>query len=330
MEDNIEKSSLDVDFLDEIKFPHKIGFEKNLKKNNNNSFNASIHCLTNIVPSSQYISNSNDFDHPYSELVVKLNGNNQKGIKDCIIKLKNYIMEYNYFPESNQDPKLLIDFILNDLQKNKYLFPGFLTNFQKKCKTCSITSDFEELKIIKFDIPQIIENINKNNKNKKITIYDCFDYFFQTLNDEKKFCNKCKRRNTEISINKLPSILIIFIDYGKDKNICYNNSYEFEESIAFKNFNCLKEDDKNREYFLSSIIAGKSIDTYFELFYTFARADEDSNYIIYNGNDVRENLMVTNKLKKEKIDFTNKKESWPFVLVYIDKKEKNYENKEII
>jgi hypothetical protein len=57
--------------------------------------------------------------------VVKLNENDQKGIKDCIIKLKNYIMEYNYSPESNQDPKLLIDFILTDLQKINTYYQDF-------------------------------------------------------------------------------------------------------------------------------------------------------------------------------------------------------------
>ena len=58
----------------------------------------------------------------------------------------------------------------------------------------------------------------------------------------------------------------------------------------------------------------------FEIFYTFSRKNEKSNYKVYNGLDIRDIKKVDNKLKKEKMNFKNYKESWTVVLVFTDKK----------
>ena len=116
-----------------------------------------------------------------------------------------------------------------------------------------------------------------------------------------------------MNITKLPPVLIIFINYG-DKNAEIENSYKFDEIINLKTLN-----EEYKEYFLSSIIACKNIGTYFELFYTFSRLDEHSNYTMYNGSEVRYDIKVKNKLEKQKIDLKDTKQSWPWVLIYCEK-----------
>ena len=120
--------------------------------------------------------------------------------------------------------------------------------------------------------------------------------------------------------------MVIFIDYGKQlKN--YDLSFQFDEEISFGGFDFLNEEDKKKEFFLSSLIACKNMGSHLEIYYTYARKDEKSLYNIYNGSDVRDNMKVTNKLNKEKMCFKNYKESWPVVLVFTEKiQEEEQEN----
>ena len=317
-------------------FPYKFGIEKDLKNNTNNYFNASIHCLLNIKQLTLYLIsslNKNEDKYIYfiADLIKELNNQNRdnKIIKEIFEKLKNYIKEKNYQYNSDNDPRKLIEFIFKNLQKISELPEEIKTRKYKKCNSCgNISETNTTLNIIKFDIPEIIKNkknINQKNNNiiqkDKITIYDCFDYYFKSLNNnEIFFCDNCQNTKIDLLIKELPSILIIFIDYGTDKN--YEISYEFDEEINFKNYNY---DNNNRDYFLSSIIACKNLGTYFELFYTFVRENEFSKYILYNGMEVRNNLGVKNKLIKNKNNLKDKKQSWPFVLIYIDKNLDNIE-----
>ena len=331
---SIEKSQSEISIDDQnYNFPYKFGISKELENvNSNNYFNASIHCLVNIKSLSiQLIKSPNLNNDKYIKFIsnlTEIEGNEEKKnnyIKESIKELKKYIINEKKYPyEINNDPRKLIDFLLKDLLKKNELPKEMLTIINKECSSCGkITeSNDDALNIVKFNIPEIIKskNINKNNntiQNNKITIYDCFDYYLKSLNNKQSFyCHKCQSQKFVISKIELPSILIIFIDYGTNKNCCYENSYEFDEEINFKKIGL---ENNNKEYFLSSIIACKNIGTYFELFYTFAREDESSKYILYNGMEVRNNIGVKNKLIKNKINLKDKKQSWPFVLIYTDK-----------
>ena len=326
--DNSGKSmELDADYKEncDINFSlPKIGFKKDLETNN--YLNSSIQCLTNIKILSQfmlfnsdYVKEPNEIDNnnvnrfKYCEiinsLIVNLNENNEK-INEFLKKLKEYISnerQYNCESKDNQNPKELIKFLLKEFNDINLLPEEIKIIFTKNC-SCKENLEIDDLCIIEFDI---METTRYFNTNRKLTIYDCFDNYFKSLNNKKKFkCEVCKK-NVNVSVKKLPSILIIFINYGFDKNSYYENAYEFDENIHFKNF--------NKEYFLSGMIACKNIGTYFELFYTFSRLDKNSNYTLYNGSEVRNNLKITNKLKKQKIDLKDKKQSWPFVLIYVGK-----------
>ena len=316
---------LDIDFEEDIKENsfHTIGFIKEIEKQDNNYFNSAIHCLTNIIPLTRLILCQEDSSYLYVILLTKLLEQSKKkkderdiaDIEYNLLKIKEYILSIHYDIEEN-NPKTLINYILKDFQDKNLITQGNLKGLKIICESCKNLKD-DDIKIIEFNLPNIIKNSNINNK-KNITIYDCFQYYFKSLILKPFICNICHKINESRGIAILPKILFIFIDYGNKPY--YNNSYKFEEIINFKEFDCINNEDKNREFFLTSIIACNNLGGYFETFYTFARPDEKSLYYIFNGNDVRPNMKVTNKIKKKEINLYNKKESWPFVLVYIDKK----------
>jgi len=324
---SLKSSDINVSFKNEVKIFHQKGFKKDLENERNNYFNASLHCLTNINSLSFYIINSGDLNSCYIKLLSSCyNELDSKYLNDNVEKLKKYIFETCQYNKEENNPKNLIYFLLKDLKKNNLLSDSVIYKFQYKCENCKKISEYNELKFIEFNIPEIISFYNKKNKNK-ITIYDCFHYYFNSLNIENSylFCEKCHKRKFEVILKSLQKDLIIFIDYGKEKKE-FNKSYEFDEIINFKNFTFLNKEDRNKEFFLSTFIVCKNMGYYFETFYTMARNNENSNYYIYNGMDVRPNIKVSNKLKKKKIDLKNYKESWPVVLVYSD----NYRDIEYI
>lgn len=195
MENSVENQvesyvSLQLEFdcnenIDNIKsLPHKVRFEKDF--NNNNFFNASLHCLTNIEILSKCILKKDSKGNKYIELISSLedkdSNQNKNYINDCIKQLEQYIKEkkYDLNKKDNEDPRKLIEFILKDLL-NEYLPNELNSIFQKKCNLCNNINDNLELNIIKFNIPEII----KNNNNKKLTILDCFNFYFKSL-----YCDK--------------------------------------------------------------------------------------------------------------------------------------------
>ena len=257
-------------------------------------------------------------------------------IKSCLGVIKNYI-----FPDSkwekdyNYDPRNLIPLVFKDLEKNEILLEEILIRFEKICSICNTVTQLDEYldeininnKYIQFDIPKIIEFASEK-KIVKFTIYDCFEYYFESLKKIEKGleCSQChKETNQAIRIKKLPNILFIFLYYNeKDKNCHFENSaYKFEENIDFEKFNCISKENEKTKFVLNTLIAyKKSVGTDSEIFYTFAKINNEENdennrnYIIYNGTDIRKGLSIRNKMEKDKIDFRDKEQSWPYVLVY--------------
>lgn len=336
-------SEIDCDFneLSQKLFPHDIGFPKDLSSHSNNYFNATFHCLTNLYDLTSPIidgCNTGQKNNPYIDLLNKIivlkdkpfsKQEERKIINSFLGDLKSYISQVlKYNEKDNEDPRKLIPIILKDLENNNMLPEFILIKLEKFCTICNTVTKLDELKCssdintiyVKFDIPRILEYTHKK-KIEVFTISDCFQYYFESIMKiEKSFeCSQChKETNQKIRIKELPNILLIFLYYDENNKNCHfeNSAYKFEENIDFKKFNFLSEDDRKKKYFLYSLIACKNIGTDFELFYTFSRANENSKYFIYNGCDIRKELKIRNKMEKDKIDFRDKKQSWPFVLVY--------------
>ena len=332
------KSSIsDVSDYNEKKkmiFPHLIGFPKDLIRHSNNFFNAALHCLTNIYDLTDQIVDQEKEDL-YIELlngIIAINIDDQeKDIRPYLENLKQHIIpniDNENEKDGNHDPRKLITLLLRNLQNGKILPEFMLAEYDKICTICNIVTEIDESldkvdiykTYFKFDIQKILEYTHKN-KIEVFTIYDCFQYYFDSIMKIEKSieCTQChKETKQKIRINKLPDILFIFIYYSKINKNCYfdNSAYKFDENINFEKYNFLSEDDRKKKYFLYSMIACKNVGTEFELYYTFARKDENSKYNIYNGSSIREGLNIKNKMEKDKIDLRDKKQSWPCILVY--------------
>ena len=329
----------DFDEDNEKLFPHHTGFPKDIIKHSNNFFNAALHCLTNIYDlTGEILDCKPEKEYPYIKLlngIIVINKETkEKDKKDIRPYLEN--LKKNIIPnidnenekDSNHDPRKLIPLLLRNLQNSNILPEFMLAKYDKVCTICKNVTEVDESldkvdiykTYFKFDIQKILEYTHKN-KIKVFTIYDCFQYYFDSIMKIEKSieCTQChKETKQKITIYKLPDILFIFIYYSKINKNCYfdNSAYKFDENINFEKYNFLSEDDRKKKYFLYSMIACKNVGTEFELYYTFARKDENSKYNIYNGSSIREGLNIKNKMEKDKIDLRDKKQSWPCILVY--------------
>ena len=157
-------------------------------------------------------------------------------------------------------------------------------------------------------------------REKKITIKDCLKYYFDSLKNDNKslLCENCNS-NIKYVIKELKRHILIFINYEKENKKKYDLSFEMDEEIDFNDFEDLDQKSREKQFFLSSFIACQNMGFSFEIYYTFVRNYEQSDYCLYNGREIRNNKKLINHLKKEKMDFQNRKESWPVVLVYTDK-----------
>ena len=327
------KSSIPADFDEEIekKFPHYTGFPKDLIRHSNNFFNAALHCLTNIYDLTGQIIDVTEEKYPYIDLLNGIVIKDDKNIRTYLENLKQHIIpniDNENEKDGNHDPRKLIPLLLRNLQNGKILPEFMLAKYDKICTICNIVTEIDESldkvdiykTYFKFDIQKILEYTHKK-KIEVFTIYDCFQYYFDSIMKIEKSieCTQChKETKQKIRINKLPDILFIFIYYSKINKNCYfdNSAYKFDENINFEKYNFLSEDDRKKKYFLYSMIACKNVGTEFELYYTFARKDENSKYNIYNGSNIRQGLNIKNKMEKDKIDLRDKKQSWPCILVY--------------
>jgi ubiquitin C-terminal hydrolase len=78
------------------------------------------------------------------------------------------------------------------------------------------------------------------NSNKKVNIYDCFDYEKTDVTftgDNKIYCNKCKTLNDSLGNSKIyssPHILILILDRGKGNQ--FECEVEFNETLNIRKY----------------------------------------------------------------------------------------------
>lgn len=160
------------------------------------------------------------------------------------------------------------------------------------------------------------------NENKVYTLKDCFEDFIKKENEEIDYicpyCNKVVYKvNSDSSFYFLPNDIIIFI-YYEDGYSCQDFYYKFDEKLNFSEFNFINDKFKNREYFLSSIIACKfPKKEKKEKFYTICRKDDKSNYLAYDSTFINKDLKcIDDKIIKLKNEDLKEKRGFPYVLIY--------------
>ena len=344
------------EYLDlENNIPHKLKLIQSIE-DKNKFINATIHCLTNIKSFVRHVNLlgiTNKIGKIFYDMIILIY---------CDIKEKKeeynpeefckQILDLRFFEEkSNKDPRVLIEYIFNNLfienienQNNisNYIFIGMrdnnsiidlnsfsqnISNIESKkleldeykyilkkertCSKCKKKSDF-------YKASSIFKFI-LDDTQKEYSTYDCFENFLNKENVQVEYtCQHCSNNTSSISESSfyyLPESLIIFIYYGNGEKPCEDFYYKFEEKIEFtKN---IDEKVKNKKYFLSSIIVCKYPKKEKEFFYTYAiKNDEKPSYIVYNCKDVRDVNDIKTKICKLQEAQNDDKRSFPYILVY--------------
>ena len=328
---------------DDIKY--KIGLKSENKNYKNNFISSTLHCLININILSNFIikltndeSQKNPLLAKYKELLNNLEDFKKKNNKEpCSIGVfEAFLFSKKEFKEKDKyNPQYLLNYLITEFNfvlssefKNTLISDNFYTTIEtiKKCQKCDnfIEDKKKDYAFLYFDLHQNI--LLNNNKEIKYNIYDCLKSYVKTEKNENnincKYCGKDITPTTKILFQKLPKHLIIYVNYGKDINFKLNDNISiiFDKELDFSKIEKVEENYKKRKYYLSSLISIKEIMREKEYFYTFCISKEKNKpkykYFCYNADDVHEVNSIENNVDNIKINFSDKKERFPSILIY--------------
>ena len=318
-----------------IKLFHTLGFKPSEEKINRNNFlPATLHCLTNIQFLTDFIqtfeksTKKNILLDSYKNLLQTINNSKAKFIS--IEDFENILFKNDDYKSDKEkcNPKYLFYNILKNFHnfylteyKNTTIFDTISVEFQTTLSCPECHKQFEEKSDKKF----LIYDIHKEYNN----IYDCLRSYLKNEKEIiKKKCANCKKE-TEQEAKKiyktLPDVLIIEVDYGNDKKYKLDKKIVFNENLDFSEIKDIdiEEKYKNKKYYLSSLICVREImDKKKEYFYTFCYGVKDESdkvenrYWCFNEEKVHDVIKIKNKTEKDEIDLENKKERFPYILIY--------------
>ena len=173
-------------------------------------------------------------------------------------------------------------------------FYGFIAN-EIICEKCSnISYEFEEMKLISFNLEEIEKCLNK----KDINISDCFKYYTRKEINNQENCQNCNNfQSKQIRIMNSPKTLII--NFDKKDNIEVYNKIVPEEYLDIKKY--LSNSKSFFFYELKGIIC----------------KDEKGNFIAYCKNsDNCEWYKYNNESVNQVCYLEVKKARLPYVLFY--------------
>ena len=319
---------------------YKIGFKSENKIYKNNFISSTLHCLINIdfltdfIKNEEIEQNKNPLYDKYKEFLQKLEDLKDNKLPYDIKDFEDFLFKKEEFNlKNNQNPKYLLEYLITELNlflvseyKNTLISDNVYTIIEtvKKCPTCDNFVEEEiknEEKYLNYDLHQYA--LNKNEKYD-YDIYDCLrSYVKIEKNETQLYCENCKKDidpKTKILFKKLPKHLIIYVDYGNDINFKLDDFITFNMELDFSKINEVEENYKNVNYYLSSLISVKEIMQKKEYFYSFCIYKEKDTqkykYWCFNADTVHEVRNVENKIENKKIDFSDKKERFPFILIY--------------
>ena len=321
-----------------IKIFHTIGFIPSEDKINRNNFlPATLHCLTNIKFLTNFILgfnntiNINKLLNSYQNLLQEISRTNQKEIS--ITNFEKILFENDEYINDKEkcNPKFLFDNLITNFHQfylkqfnNTTIFDNISVVFQTTLSCPQCQKQTEEIKKEeKYLVYDIRKEYKDEDDDKYNNIYDCLKNY---LNNEKEIINKkctnCKKETLQKAkkiYKTLPEVLIIHVDYGNDKTYILDREIEFNEKLDFSTINNIdiEETYRNKKYYLSSLICVREImGIKREYFYTFCRESEESKYFCFNEEKVHEVKDIDKKLKKSEINLNNKKERFPYILIY--------------
>ena len=235
-----------------------------------------------------------------------------------IWKIEPKYEQLNKYDKNNT----LIHFLVNfqkEISIISYLFYGFneLTNVCQYCKKIynymgqseKIYYDYGISNILMFNLENVRKNRNQNNKNKMVTMFECFNYLQQGsyfTGENKNYCNNCKQLTESVYTSKIficPNILIIILDRGKE-NI-YDIKLDFDLKMDISDFVLFKSG--RQIYNLYGVVTNIGGSGPYAYFIASCKSPVDNNWYRYNDDSVT----PISDLKKDLIDYDT-----PYILFY--------------
>ena len=345
---------------------YTIGLKSENPKYRNNFIASTLHCLINIEILTDYINKldnkleGNPLFVKYKELLKNLQDlkkKNNKGPYDIKDFEKILFNKEEFQNIDRYNPKYLLNYLITEFNlflssetKNTFISDAFFTIIEtiNKCPVCDeyLERKKKEVQYLNYDLYQYKFKKNKDEKKEEKekeeekeeeeenNIYDCLKSYVNIEEKEREiYCEHCKKTvksKDTVLFQKLPKHLIIYVDYGDDINFKLDDIITFNKELYFSKIKKVEKDFQDWEYYLSSLISVKEIMKQNEYFYTFCKEiDQKEKYICYNADIVQEVLSIDNKTDNKKIEFNNKKERFPFILIYtsLNKKENKNKNK---
>ena len=240
--------------------------------------------------------------------------NKKEEIKD----IENKSITTNY-ENNNENISLLYKKYLDDFKfNNNSIFDIYLYGIKLKiitCPKCNEANDFfKPFYKINFSLSEILK---KNGNNQKITLNDCFEYYYNNKGkilkyfDKNLTCNNCNEKVKFSYYDKLylsPKIMIITFDDAKQKGNLFDLNFEININDYFY--------EKNEGYKLFSVI------TYFkekgmnEQYSAYCLSNEDGNWYCCCDDCI----YIVNDPKKDMIE----KNRFPYILFFKDNKIDDY------
>ena len=170
-----------------------------------------------------------------------------------------------------EDNKKEVDF---NIIINK-LFLGFYEK-EYKCNKSHLKYSFQNEYRIVFPL----EEISNYKKKKSLTIYDCFNYYYQNEQKEYEKCYRYKCGENSYMKEKIyeaPNILIIILDRGPNKN--YKEIVYFDEYIDLTDYIDNQQKYKNiNDYKLIGVITHLGKSGNYGHYISFCLCDDNNFY----------------------------------------------------
>ena len=243
----------------------------------------------------------------------KQNSNDQIDIYNQEMISLNKELSYNTFLKDFNSTKTIVSDTFHGIYEIKL-----------KCNGCkNIKYSYQTFNMLSFILKKVKEDKIKNigSYYGGIEILDAFqsDAKEEILTGENMiYCNTCQGTHpgsTQQSIYKLPPVLIIVLNRGKN-NQDFNEEFNFPEVLDFNEIGfVISNDNKNKRFFLCGVITHLGESSSSGHFICYCRNDLNDPFLCYNDTQIADNIEIDEGMKCNISEHSYEKRT-PYILFY--------------
>jgi len=198
----------------------------------------------------------------------------------------------NKFEELNEKDALF-KYLEEFTKSNNSIISKNLYGLLKKkiiCQGCKKEKyNFMCYSFLYFNVSEIKQFINQENKNKKLKLKDFFDYYNKPeylIEENGLYCNHCKSKNTTTILKSIYSthpILPIIIDRGDDSNL-NKDKIDFPDELDISKY--IEYKNSSKKFYLCGVVSNFGFSNNFGKFEAFCKMEQNGQWYNYNDEKV--------------------------------------------